>query len=264
MEAFRRLCCQEKETEMETYRKNAFGMGVLYIVGTVAGVLSVVVSQSILENPTYLADTAVHANQVILGQLFIVVMGFSLALVPIFFYPVVKDRYPVLGMGYIVFRGALETMLYLATVCCTLLLIPLSRSYAAAGMPDGAGFQAVGAVLAEAGGWITQLVTFAFILGALMFYGILFQEKLIPRWISGWGLITAFPYLAAAILVIFGIFEHFSTADALLRIPLGIQEMVLAVWLIVKGFNMEGKKALTRDSQGYNSMKASSPSTMTS
>jgi hypothetical protein len=43
--------------------------------------------------------------------------------------------------------------------------------------------------------------------------------------------------LAAAFLVVFGVLEHFSTVDALLRIPLGLQEMVMAVWLIVKGFN---------------------------
>ena len=58
-----------------------------------------------------------------------------------------------------------------------------------------------------------------------------------PRWLSGWGLIAALPYLAAGFLVLFGITEPMSTIDSLLQAPLGIQEMVLALWLIVKGFN---------------------------
>ncbi|NDJ78440.1 MAG: DUF4386 family protein [Chloroflexi bacterium] len=80
-----------------------------------------------------------------------------------------------------------------------------------------------------------QVLTIVFILGALMFYYLLFRSKLVPRWISGWGLIAAAPYLAAGFLAIYGAFDHMPTPNALLRVPLGIQEMVLAIWLIVKG-----------------------------
>jgi hypothetical protein len=73
-----------------------------------------------------------------------------------------------------------------------------------------------------------------------MFYYLLFQARLVPRWLSGWGLLGAVPYLLAGFLVMFGVIEHFGSLDALLRMPLGVQEMVLAVWLIVKGFSQEG------------------------
>jgi hypothetical protein len=81
------------------------------------------------------------------------------------------------------------------------------------------------------------VATFVFLIGAAMFYTLLYQSRLVPRWLSGWGLIAIVPYLVAAILALFGVIDSLSTAYGLLDAPLGVQEMVLALWLIVKGFN---------------------------
>ncbi|MGB7096991.1 MAG: DUF4386 family protein, partial [Anaerolineales bacterium] len=62
-------------------------------------------------------------------------------------------------------------------------------------------------------------------------YYLFYQSKLIPRWLSGWGLIGAVLYLAVPMLGVLG-FEL-----EVLMFPLAVQEMVFAVWLIVKGFN---------------------------
>ncbi|MBW1789573.1 MAG: DUF4386 domain-containing protein, partial [Deltaproteobacteria bacterium] len=222
---------------MNTYRKTATIVGVLYIIGTVTGVLSVVFTGSILDEPDYLVNVSANANQVILGALFVLIMGLALAMVPVVMFPVSKKHDETLALGYVVFRGALETVTYVAVVISSLLLVTLSREFVTAGAPDASHFQAVGTLLIEAGDWISQITTIVFILGALMLYYVLYRSKLVPRWISGWGLITAIPYLAAGFFVMFGLISHFSTIDAVLRLPLGLQEMVMAVWLIVKGFN---------------------------
>jgi 4-amino-4-deoxy-L-arabinose transferase-like glycosyltransferase len=70
-----------------------------------------------------------------------------------------------------------------------------------------------------------------------MYYYIFYRSKLIPRWLSGWGLIAIIMNLASALLVLFGLIDHFSTTQVILSVPIGLQEMVLAVWLIAKGFN---------------------------
>jgi hypothetical protein len=80
-----------------------------------------------------------------------------------------------------------------------------------------------------------SVVTFT--MGALMYYYALFRSKLIPRWLSGWGLVAAVSSLACILLTIFGQLIPFSTVFILLQLPIGLQEMVLAVWLIAKGFN---------------------------
>ncbi|MEW5960082.1 MAG: DUF4386 family protein [Chloroflexota bacterium] len=70
-----------------------------------------------------------------------------------------------------------------------------------------------------------------------MYYYIFYQSKLIPRWLSGWGIIAAVLHLTAVFLIIFGQIGPFTMIQVVLALPIALQEMVLAVWLIAKGFN---------------------------
>ena len=142
---------------METHRKTATLAGILYIVGTVTGVLSVVFTGSILDGPDYLANTSVNANQVILGALFVLIMGLALAMVPVVVYPISKRHSETLALGYVLFRGTLETVTYIAVVISSLLLVTLSREFVVAGARDGSGFHALGAVLLRSNDWISQI-----------------------------------------------------------------------------------------------------------
>ena len=72
-----------------------------------------------------------------------------------------------------------------------------------------------------------------FVIGAAMFYWVLYRARLVPRWISIWGLAAVPLYAGAAFARMAGLELGW------LMIPLGIQEMVLAVWLIAKGFNLD-------------------------
>ena len=75
------------------------------------------------------------------------------------------------------------------------------------------------------------MLSLVFSLGALMIYYLFYQTHLIPRWLSLWGLIGATLYLAEPLLAMFG------AEYEILFILLALQEMVFALWLIVKGFN---------------------------
>lgn len=86
--------------------------------------------------------------------------------------------------------------------------------------------------------WAFHLVLIVFSLSTLMLYPILFRFRLVPVFISLWGLIGGLMLLASNMLILFGPIEIGSTADTLLSLPIWINEMVLAVWLIVKGFNL--------------------------
>jgi hypothetical protein len=59
----------------------------------------------------------------------------------------------------------------------------------------------------------------------------LYQSKLVPRWLSVWGLV------GAALVFLYGMIALFGPDPGLLAILIALQEMVFAVWLIVKGFN---------------------------
>jgi hypothetical protein len=77
----------------------------------------------------------------------------------------------------------------------------------------------------------------AFSLGALMYYTVFYQSRLIPRWLAGWGLVGATLTIVSSVILLFRLIDPMSTTQVVLNLPIGVQEMVLAVWLIVRGFN---------------------------
>ena len=74
--------------------------------------------------------------------------------------------------------------------------------------------------------------------GALAFYSVLFRARLVPRWLSGASLLTALLYLPTVALAIIGVVGPDGTTPELmvLAAPFALMEMVLALWLIAKGF----------------------------
>jgi hypothetical protein len=212
---------------MNTNRKTAIIVGVLFIIGTVAGILSVIFTGSILGDPDYLIKVSANENQIIIGALFVLMMGLALALVPVMMFPIFKKQNEALALGYVVFRGALETVTCIATVISWLLLIRVSQEYLKAGASVASYFQTLGTLLHEVTDQINPIGGIVFSLGALMFYFLFYQSKLIPRWLSGWG---------TGLAGMFALTSSLSTIDVW-ALPIFLQEMVMAVWLIVKGFN---------------------------
>jgi hypothetical protein len=221
---------------MNNLRKTARTVGVLYIVGTVAGICSMI-AKPYFDAPDYLTKVSGNATPVILGTLFLLTMGLALAMMSVLLYPVLKKQNEALAVGYIVFRGALETVTYLVMASFWLLSATIGRMAVQTGA-DLPTLQVIGAALTDprAGSAITAIF---FITGALMFYSLLYRSKLVPRWISVWGLASALPYITSALLVLFGAIGSGSTVETILIMPMCIQEMVLAVWLIAKGFNLK-------------------------
>ena len=221
---------------MNTYRKTAIIVGVLYIIGTVAGILCKVLTGFVQDNPDLLIKVSANENQIIIGALVLLVMGLALAMVSVMMFPILKKQSEALALGYVVFRGALETVTTIGMVIGWLFLTVLSQQYIA-GATDASYFQTLGTLLLNGNDSISTISQIVFPLGALIFYFLLYQSKLIPRWISGWGLIAAILWLATTFLDLFGTISAWSTVQVVLALPIGLQEMVMAVWLIVKGFN---------------------------
>jgi len=214
-----------------TYRKTAVFVGVLFIIGTVAGILSAVFTGSIFDDPDFLIKVSENQNQVIIGALCVLIMGFALAMVPVMLFPIFRKQNEALALGAVLFRGALEAVTYMAMAIIWLILINVSREYNVAGVPEADNLQFLGTLLLDANGPINIILEIIFSLGALMIYYLFYQSKLIPRWLSGWGLLGAILYFAA------GLLELFSLNLGFLLAPLALQEMALALWLIIKGFS---------------------------
>jgi len=81
--------------------------------------------------------------------------------------------------------------------------------------------------------------------GNLMFYSLLYQTKLIPRWLSFWGLLGTLFTISTSFLIMFHIIEIITTIYVVLNLALILLEMVLAVWLIAKGFDSNVINSIT-------------------
>ncbi len=220
-----------------TNRKTAIMVGLLYIIGTVAGILSLVFTGPILESPDYLLQVSMNPNQIVIGALFVLTMGLALAMVPVMMFPILKSYNEALAVGYVVFRGALEAVTYLLFVCGWLSLPLISAEFIKASATQAPFFQSLGDIVLAAHDQISHVLAVVFILGALMFYYVLYQSKLVPRWLSGWGLLAAIPYFVSGVLGLFTLPGPMSTLPMVLVLPMAVQEMVLAIWLIVRRFN---------------------------
>lgn len=223
-------------TEARAMRRTAAKVGVLYIIGTVAGCCSAL-AKPVLDDPNYLDNVIGNPGPVIIGALLILTMGIALAMMSVILYPVLRKHDRTLASGYVVFRGALETTTYILTAFCWLASVALGRAVAQTG-GDPAALSAISKALTDprAGSALTSIF---FIIGAVMFYTVLYRAKLVPRWISAWGLVSTLPYILSGMLVLFGAIRSGSDAECLLVLPMALQEILLAGWLIVKGFNKQ-------------------------
>jgi hypothetical protein len=218
--------------KMDSTRKTAIIVGVLFITALVSSMLSGVFLGSI-DDPDYLTAFSANENQVLIGVLFQLTLTASVVAIPIVMFPILKNHNESLALGYVVAR-IFEGFFDIVIAMSLLLLLTLSRVYVEAGAPDASYFQTSGALLIAVHDWSSVLENFPYCLGALIFYYLLYRSKLIPRWLSGWGLLGAALFLAT---VPFRMFDLVPPSTLVLVIPLILNELVLAIWLIVKGFN---------------------------
>ena len=223
---------------MDTYRKTGIIVGLLFIVATLASILGSVFLGSILEVPNYLISVSAHGNQMIIAALFFLIAAISAFSTAFMLFPILRRHIESLAMGYVVLR-IFENVFYVVGTLGLLVMLTVSQKYVA-GAVDASYYSVLGTLL-------VALQTWAVLIGTLIFFGlgsmtlnfILYQSKLIPRWLSIWGFIGASLAVIYGLLGIFGVGMDLTSPYAILAMPILVQEMVFAVWLIVKGFNPE-------------------------
>ena len=221
---------------MNTYRKNAITVGTLFIICTVASILGPTLAIS-ANSPDYLNQLAGNSDQIILAALLEFIWAAAGAGIAIGLYPLLKKYNGALALGSVGFR-VVENVFVLIGTLSLLSLLTVSQEFIAAGAPEASLFQSLGSLLLALRDWEIHVISgLAFSLGVLLYYAILYRSNLIPRWLSGWGVLGAVLALAATVLASFTRDFGLASAHTYLHIPIGLQELVFAVWLIVKGFN---------------------------
>src|SRR3954451_4044849 len=237
---------------MKSNKKAAKIVGVLFLLAAVAGIIGGLILYAPINGPDYLTKGAEHANQVILGALMELITVVAVIGTATTMFPFLRKYNETIALWHVSFRF-LEAVIITVGLISVLSLVTLSRELVVAAAPDTAAFQASGTVLKAIHDWTFSLGP-NFILGinTMMYSYIFYKSKLVPRFIPILGMTGAALIFICALLVMFGVIQQVSVWGAILALPIFANEMILAVWLIVKGFNesalasMSAKKKATR------------------
>ena len=224
---------KEEEKRMDSYRKTAIIVGVLFITATFAYSLGMISLDPILGSSDYLTEASENENQVIIGAFLVLIDAVAVAGIGIMIFPVLKKRDEAFALAYTGARLA-EGILFVVNVIFILTLLSLSQDFVNAGAPVDSHYQVLGTVLLAAGDWAFLLgFGLAFTISALILNFVLYQSKLVPRWLSGWG------FIGAVLLWVYYLLQFVGVNQVeILFLPIAVQEMVFAIWLIFKGFNL--------------------------
>jgi hypothetical protein len=227
----------KKSTELvDSIKSRARITGALFIIATAASILSLPFLAS-TNASNYLASVSANGNLVITGALLVFVGGAASASIAISMYPVLRKYHESLALGAVGFR-LIEGALYVISAVGLLLLVTLGNQFVNAGAPGSSYYQTLGALVLAGYRMLGNVGALsAFCIGGSMYYFIFYTSRLVPRWLSGWGLLAVSMCFVAGMLVMFGFIGPMSAAQVILALPIAVQEMVLAVLLIVKGFN---------------------------
>jgi hypothetical protein len=234
-----------KESPHETNRKNAVIAGILFIIGTVSGVIEAILCSPVLNASDYLLRMSANENLITIGAILQFIMAISCAGISLALYPILKKFSESLAIGAVGFR-LIENMLQILKAVSMVSLLALSQEFIRAGSPANLYFQGAGEIITASSDWMIHgagLICFS--IGAAMYYIVFYQHRLLPRWLSVWGLVGITLVTIGSVLVMFHIIPGFGTIQMILNLPIFPQEMVLAVWLIAKGVNPSATASLS-------------------
>ncbi|WP_409290408.1 DUF4386 domain-containing protein [Peribacillus sp. SCS-37] len=222
---------------MDAYKRAEKTAGIFFILATVTAVIGLRLYDPILNGPDYLAAGSAHANQVITGALMELILVVSIIGTAAAMFPLLRRYNETIALLHICFRF-LEGVIITVGIISVLSLLTLSRKFAGMSAADFSSLQASGILLIAVHDWTFMLgPLFMLGLNTMMYSYIFFKTRLVPRFISILGITGAASVFICALLVMFGVIEQISAAGVILALPVAANEMILAVWLIVKGFN---------------------------
>jgi hypothetical protein len=198
-----------------------------------------------LDAPDHLTAISTKEGQMIIATLLKFIMGVACAGIGLALYPILKKYNEGLAIGSVGFR-IIEGVVDIVGALSLVALLALSQEFVKAGAPESSYFQTADVLINTGAGWLTNVaMLLTWSIGALMYYSVFYQFRLVPRWLSVWGLVGITLVIIGSLLVMFHLIPSAGTIQVILNLPIFPQEMVLAVWLIAKGVNSSAVASLS-------------------
>ncbi|WP_329318062.1 DUF4386 domain-containing protein [Streptomyces sp. NBC_01262] len=208
---------------MCTPKTTARLVGALFILASATAIIGGSLLLPI-EEPDFLSTNA-EQTQLATGAVFEVILAASVIAIPALLFPVLRRDSEPLAIGYVAVR-TLEAVLVLGATTSALVMTSLV----------GTGTTTtIGDLLLTTRDWAVRIGTLVvFGAGAGILNTALLRARQVPSWLAWWGLIGGALALLRGVIETYGV-ELSGLVATVLTAPIGIQEMVFAVWLIVKG-----------------------------
>ena len=221
---------------MDTNRTTERTVGVLFIAATVGSIAASAALGSALDGPEYLTDLAAQQGRVILAAVIFLIAAMSAFATSFLLFPILRRHAEGLAAGYVGLR-AFENVFYISGVVALLAMLTVSQ-HDAIGTTGTTDSRLLGATLLALHDWSILIGTLVFFaLGAAILNYVLYRSRLVPRWLSTWGLIGAPLALSYGVAGILGYGTDLGSPLMLLAMPIAVQELVFAGWLVARGFD---------------------------
>lgn len=191
---------------MKTTRKTAIIVGLLFLVSTI----TFMIGSNLIKS--FLIDETQNKSLLILGVILEIICGVAVVGIGVLMFPILKQFNKRLAIGYVLFRVIECTIIIVGGIYLLSLLEFM---------------------------WKYEMIIFIFTaFGGLIFSYLLYQSKLIPRYLSVLGIVGYVMLLLGVVLDMFSIFNINDGAGMLIYLPGGLFELFFPIWLFIKGFSL--------------------------
>jgi hypothetical protein len=222
---------------VSSHRKIALVTGVFFIITIIpAPIAAFILYAPVLNDPDYIvgagADTIVK-----LGAFLEVIIAIAIIGTAVTLFPIVKRENEGFALGYVAAR-VFESTVIVVSIISLLSVVTLRQDFAGAADADAA-------TLATAGKSLVAIHDWTFLLGPGLVPGVngvllgylMYTSRLVSRPLALVGLVGGPLLFASGIAVLLGVIEAGSVWQGIATIPVAAFEVLLGIWLIVKGFN---------------------------
>jgi len=214
-------------------------IGVLIVIQMIGGFLvNFVLEAPLFGAPGFLPNAAPHSHAIALGALVGLLIEALWVGMAVTAFPVFYERAPARAL-WLLALAAVILALAVVENASVMSMVTVSEAYAKASAAERAQLETVRVVVSSARNWVHYMARMTDGFAIFVFYAAVYRLRVIPRILGGFGIVAALLQVIAVAMPFF----HRDVVFPMLA-PLGLCQLIVAVWLLVKGFRAEPRSAI--------------------
>jgi hypothetical protein len=204
----------------------------LFLTGFIVYGVGFGLVSSVIGAPDFLSKISALQTTLVLGAFLMLLNTVVDVGKGVLFFPILENHGKRTALAYLA-ALIVQVVLLDVGVLCLLMLVPLGQYAVDVVGASATWATALGSLLTQGNTMAYQIGQATLGVGGIFLCSLLFRTRLIPRFLSAWGVIGYAIHVAGAIAEIFGI-----PISLLLLIPGGLFELALGFWLLIKGVEL--------------------------